>query len=132
MDKHVHGVRPAAGDWLPLGLVTPVPATSLAHDVRSGAPDLSAALAALGNAAATATMHRDDIRLHVLACQAHHLAEQMPGAARGAARATVNDGSDAVADAARQVRHALGVADAPGEMEATLAWLLSLADGVRS
>ena len=114
-----------------------------ALDIDLGGPEraaairtLSAALAQLGDDASRAAQTSPDVRLHVVACQAQHLAGDVWG--------LLNDdgGTDdpstrarGVASSVTAVRQALEAAKAqplPAALAASLGWLLQLADAVAS
>jgi hypothetical protein len=97
---------------------------------------LSAALAQLGDDASHAALNARDVRLHVVACQAHHLAgdvwdlltvdadpeESLPPAAGFASSVT----------AVRRALEAPVAQPLPAALAASLGWLLQLADAVSS
>ena len=97
---------------------------------------LSAALAQLGDDASRAAQTSPDVRLHVVACQAQHLAGDVWGLL------TDDGGTDdpltralGLASSVSAVRRALEAAEAqplPAALAASLGWLLQLADAVAS
>jgi hypothetical protein len=97
---------------------------------------LSAALAQLGDDAARAAQTSPDVRLHVVACQAQHLAgdvwDLLP------ADCTTDDSpheSGGLAWSVIMARRALEAPDAhplPAGLVASLGWLLQLAEAVTS
>ena len=97
---------------------------------------LSAALAQLGDDASRAARSSLDVRLHVVACQAQHLAGDVWGLL------TVDGGTDdpisqtvGLASSVTVVRRALKAPEAqplPAALAASLSWLLQLADAVTS
>ena len=92
-------------------------------------PNLSASLTALGDAASAAALTHSDIRLHVLACQAHHEAHQLLGATPSTTTTSPAPSRAVVPDAARRVRAALARQQQPPPNAVDIAWLLQLADG---
>ena len=112
-------------------------------DIASAGPEraaalraVSAALAQLGDDAARAAQTSTDVRLHVVACQAQHLAGDVWDLRR------VDGGTDdppheaeGLATSVTVVRRALEAPDAqllPAVLAASLGWLLQLADAVTS
>jgi len=97
---------------------------------------LSAALAQLGDDASRAAQTSPDVRLQVVACQAHHLAGDVWGLL------TDDGGTDdpftralGLASSVTRVRRALEAPEAqplPAALAASLGWLLQLADAVTS
>ena len=97
---------------------------------------LSAALAQLGDDAFRAAQFSPDLRLHVVACQAQHLAGDvwslMP--VDGATEDALHE-ADGVASSVTLARRALEAPDVhplPAALAASLNWLLQLADAVTS
>ena len=97
---------------------------------------LSAALARLGDDASRAAQSSPDVRLHVVACQAQHLAGDlwslMP--VDGGMDDPLQE-ADGLASSVTVVRRALEAADEhplPAALVAYLGWLLQLADAVTS
>ena len=97
---------------------------------------LSAALAQLGDNASRAAQTSPDVRLHVVACQAQHLAGDvwslMP--VDGATDHLLHK-ADGLASSVTVTRRALDAADVhplPAALAASLSWLLQLADAVTS
>lgn len=97
---------------------------------------LSGALAQLGDEASRAAQTSPDVRLHVVASQAQHLAGEVWGLL------TVDGGTDdatpqavGLASCVTVVRRALEAPEAkrlPAALAASLGWLLQLADAVAS
>ena len=97
---------------------------------------LSAALAQMGDDASRAAQTSQDVRLHVVACQAQHLAGDVWSLL------AFDEGSDdplpeagGIASSATVVRRALEVPDAqplPEALAASLGWLLQFAEAVTS
>lgn len=118
---------------------TPVRAAdlTLARPERAQAlRDLSAALAQLGEDASHAARSSNDVRLHVVACQAGHLAGEVWDLV------AVNGGTDqplppavGLAASVTVVRTALQAPEAqplPAALAASVGWLLQLAHAVTS
>lgn len=95
---------------------------------------LAAALAVLGDEASRASEHSRDVRLHVVACQAQHLAGEVLDLlpARDTARFVVPDpaGLPAAATAVRVALDAEHVQPLPGGLGISLGFLLELAQAV--
>ena len=95
---------------------------------------LAAALAVLGDDASRASEHARDVRLHVVACQAQHLAgEVLALLPADDAAVFVVPGSAGLPGAAIAVRAALDaehVHPLPAELGTSLAFLLELAQAV--
>ena len=95
---------------------------------------LAAALAVLGDDASRASEHSRDVRLHVVACQAQHLAGEVLALlpADDAAGSVVPGpaGLPGAATAARAALNAEHVHPLPAELGTSLAFLLGLAQGV--
>ena len=95
---------------------------------------LAAALAVLGDEASRATEHSRDVRLHVVACQAQHLAGEVLALlpAHEAAVFVVPDpaGLPAAATVVRAALYAEHVHPLPGELGISLGFLLELAQAV--
>ena len=97
---------------------------------------LSAALARLGETAARAARTSPDVRLHVVACQAQHLAgdvwDLLP--VDGGTGEPLHDADDLAwsVTVARRALEAPDVRPLPAALAASLGWLLRLAEAVRS
>ena len=95
---------------------------------------LAAALAALGDEASRASEHSRDVRLHVVACQAQHLAGEVLSllSAHDTAGFVIPDtaGLPAAATAVRAALDAEHVQPLPGELGISLGFLLELAQAV--
>ena len=95
---------------------------------------LAAALAVLGDDASRASEHSRDVRLHVVACQAQHLAGEVLDLlpAHDAAGFVVPDpaGLPAAATTVRAALDAEHVQPLPGELGTSLGFLLELAQAV--
>jgi len=95
---------------------------------------LAAALAVLGDDASRASEHSRDVRLHVVACQAQHLAGEVLDLlpARDTAGFVVPDpaGLPAAATAVRVALDAEHVQPLPGGLGISLGFLLELAQAV--
>jgi len=97
-----------------------------------GPGDLAAAWERLGDAASRALPHTGDLRLHVIACQAHHHAATLRAEIRTAGQSpTVDTAPPAGMDAAvRAVRDTLTGPDVPPGVRASVEALLALAEAV--
>ena len=95
---------------------------------------LAGALAVLGDEASRASEHSRDVRLHVVACQAQHLAGEVLDLlpAHDTAGFAVPDpaGLPAAATAVRAALDAEHVQPLPGELGISLGFLLELAQAV--
>ena len=102
------------------------------HTTAAGPGDLAAALERLGDAASRALPHTGDLRLHVIACQAHHHAATLRAEIRTAGQTpTVDAAPPAGVDAAvRAVRDTLTGPDVPPGVRASVEALLALAEAV--
>lgn len=104
--------------------------TTHAVDLTASRQDLSAALAALGDVASTAVLSHSDIRLHVIACQAHHEAGQLLGVTSSTPAALSVPVGHSVRGAARRVRTMLDRQQRTPANAADIGWLLELAEAV--
>lgn len=97
---------------------------------------LSAALAQLGDEALRAAQSSPDVRLHVVACQAQHLAGDvwslMPVDGGTDDPLLEADGLAWSVTVARRALEAPDVHPLPAALAASLGWLLQLADAVTS
>lgn len=97
--------------------------------------DLAAALTALGDDASRASQTTNDVRLHVVACQAEHLAGDVRDLLPDGAvddRAPQMVGLGASVDAARHALRDREVQLLPESLAASLEWLLQLAETAAS
>ena len=98
----------------------------------AGPGDLAAALERLGDAASRALPHSGDLRLHVIACQAHHQADTLRAETRTSGQTPAVDAAPpAGVDAAvRAVRAVLPGPDLAPGVRASVEALLALAEAV--
>ncbi|KGN41010.1 hypothetical protein N801_10020 [Knoellia aerolata DSM 18566] len=93
--------------------------------------DLAAALLALGDDASKAAQSSRDVRLHVVACQAEHLAaDVLDLLPHGPTDDVLPEGRGLAssANAAREAFHEPAARPLPQSLAASLGWLLDLAE----
>ena len=122
------GPRPPGRPPIALGNVDTL--TTHAVDLTASRQELPAALTALGDVASTAALSHSDVRLHVIACQAHHEARHLLGAASSTPSALLLPTVHSVRGTARRVRAVLDRQQRTPTNAADIAWLLELAEAV--
>lgn len=104
--------------------------TTHAVDLTASRQDLCAALTSLGDVAATAALSHSDIRLHVIACQAHHEAHQLLAGAPSTPTARSVPAGDSVRGTARRVHAVLNRQQRTPANAADIERLIVLAEAV--